>query len=108
MGLLCCCHAPRSAGWIVRWNDWLFVRFEMGTKKNEACEGRVDTMQDPISILGMYLSVPIQDVTKKDWKIEDRYSCLLVFCVGIRDLFLNPVGSSLKLWFLEIRLRRKD
>ena len=58
--------------------------------------------------MGMYLSVPIQDMTKKDWKIEDRCSCLLVFCVGIRDLFLNPVGSSLKLWFLEIRLRRKD
>ena len=51
---------------------------------------------------------PINDVTKKDWKIEERYSCLLVFCVGIRDLFLNPVGSSLKLWFLEIRLKRKD
>merc|ERR1719222_1037442 len=29
---------------------------------------------------------------------------LLVFCIGILDLFLNPVGSSLKLWFLENRL----
>ena len=39
VGLLCCCHAPRSAEWIVRWKDWLFVRFRMGTKKNEAFEG---------------------------------------------------------------------
>jgi len=29
---------------------------------------------------------------------------LLVFCAGILDLFLKPIGSSLKLWFLEIRL----
>jgi len=29
---------------------------------------------------------------------------LLVFCAGILDLFLKPTGSSLKLWFLEIRL----
>jgi len=61
-----------------------------------------ENLRRPFCLFGTGL--PCESGAEWGFSAAATLLALLVFCVGIRDLFLNPVGSSLKLWFLEIRL----
>ena len=53
---------------------------------------------------GNYFSLPAYIVW---WTLFYTAHLVPIFCVGILDLFRKPVGNSPKLWFLEMRLRKK-